>query len=117
MSPETLLLAEIIHKTPSVALWIISSDSWENLKTIFKQYLKEENTQWVIEIEDTNKDLLVENIKSYDLGETIIHTWLMSKGGYELFSSYDRMVMVTIDRTLGISAEFLNEIGIDAYIS
>lgn len=108
MSSETLLLLEIIRSAPDGADWIISNDSWEDIRNIFHFDITESKSHWTIIINDFSRSDIIKKISSSDLGEKIVHMWLVSKEGLELASCLDRMAMVTLSKDLKINTDVIN---------
>jgi hypothetical protein len=113
MLAETLFLSQIIHNAPSGALWIITNDSWEGIPGILHPIeVVTEEGDWLIKINNDNKEYIERKIKEYDIGDTIVHMQLVSDSGVILVSTFDRMLVINIDewfeRLNGFSKQFPN---------
>ena len=94
-----MFLSEIIHDVPTETSWIISSDSWQGIIKLLKPLgCQEFDSEWIIQINDSNRMNIRSIIEQNDLGNKIVHTHLIDKKGVKLFYALDAMSMIVVNK-------------------
>jgi hypothetical protein len=88
---EKHLLIDIISNAKNGSIWKITGDSWECIPQILPHIqLINEDYEWQIKIDSSNKNELIKIIDEYDMPEKVVHQVIV----YEheiVFQSYDNM--------------------------
>jgi hypothetical protein len=102
---KNALLSALIQAAPADAQWFVSSDSWESIPALlaFAQEPSDHAGEWKFRISEANRPHLREVIEQYELGEKNVHMTLLSATGSHLFHSFDGLLMVVVDRSLGVT--------------
>jgi hypothetical protein len=102
---KNALLSALIQAAPADAQWFVSSDSWEEIPALlaFAQEPSDNAGEWKFRISEANRPHLREAIEQYELGEKNVHMTLLSATGSHLFHSFDGLLMIVVDRSLGIT--------------
>jgi len=98
MTAETTLLAKVIRYAPSVARWLISSDSIEEIKDVLRDFIQITRLDWITEITETNRNDVASIVEKYDLAMGAVHMTIESKEHDVLFRSYDIMCTICMDK-------------------
>ena len=101
------LLSAVMQAAPAGAQWFISSDSWQDIPELlaFASEPSESAGNWKFRVTEENRGHLREIIEQYELGEKNVHMTLLSATGSHLFNSFDCLLMIIVNKSLGITAE------------
>jgi hypothetical protein len=91
MLTERDVLIDVIRLAPENSEWIISTDSWEEIPNLFREFSFITCDQgWKILLNNKTRNSVIEIVEKFEIYEKIVHQQIIIKNE-TIFKSYDHM--------------------------
>jgi len=98
MDTETDFLVAVLRQAPQGSLWLLSTDSWEELPRVFgPDLLHTDNLNWHVCITSANRSRLLALAAALELPEKVVHMSLATAQGQTFFWSEDHSDTIICD--------------------
>jgi len=98
METETEFLLAVLRQAPQNSLWLLSTDSWEELPRVLgPDLLHTDNLNWHVRITSANRERLLVLARAYELPEKVVHMSLATAQGHTFFRGEDHLDTIICD--------------------